>query len=542
MHRRSNKNQFMKTNILLVFLITYFSLHSQTVVTATWMSGSNSTEQMGVYGTLGVSAVSNMPGARENSISWKDNNNNLWLFGGNGYGSSSTKGKLNDLWKYNPANNEWTWMGGSGTINQRGTYGTLGVSSSNNIPGGRQNSISWTDNDGNLWLFGGNGYAESGTIGYLNDLWKYDVVNNVWTWVSGAKTANQAAVYGTLGIESSTNVPSARYGAISWFKNNNLYLFGGQVASSTRVNDVWKFNIATGQWSWISGSSSTNQNGVYGTKGISSSSAIPGARQAGVSWTGNDGKFYLFGGDGWPYAGPASYLNDLWSYDPTTNEWVWISGSDTTFDVSNYGTLGIESSSNMPSARQMSISMLGSDGNLWMMGGWGASGINFGRLNDLWKFDLKTQNWTWMGGSSSVDASSTYGSIGVADANNYLGARRMSISWVDSTGAFWIFGGNMSDGSGGSLLLSDLWKMELSNTTSAQYEPINDLSIFPNPVNEYLNIQIPQALKYSLKNVLGEAVKEGILGGNSSINMAELPQGIYFFQVENQKSYKIIKN
>ena len=68
---------------------------------------------------------------------------------------------------------EWAWMGGSNTTSQRGVYGTKGVPDAANVPGARLDSISWTDNTGNLWLFGGYGCGSS-TFGYLNDLWRYD--------------------------------------------------------------------------------------------------------------------------------------------------------------------------------------------------------------------------------------------------------------------------------------------------------------------------------------------------------------------------------
>ncbi len=40
---------------------------------------------MGSFGTQGNPSSSNVPGAREHSISWIDSNDNLWLFGGYGY-------------------------------------------------------------------------------------------------------------------------------------------------------------------------------------------------------------------------------------------------------------------------------------------------------------------------------------------------------------------------------------------------------------------------------------------------------------------------
>jgi Divergent InlB B-repeat domain len=47
----------------------------------TWVSGSNTIDAQGVYGTKGVAAATNVPGARSNEISWTDASGNLWLFG-----------------------------------------------------------------------------------------------------------------------------------------------------------------------------------------------------------------------------------------------------------------------------------------------------------------------------------------------------------------------------------------------------------------------------------------------------------------------------
>lgn len=55
----------------------------------------------------------------------------------------------------------WTWMKGDNTINQAGIYGTITVASSANKPGARNYSTTWTDANGNLWLFGGSGYSLS---------------------------------------------------------------------------------------------------------------------------------------------------------------------------------------------------------------------------------------------------------------------------------------------------------------------------------------------------------------------------------------------
>src|SRR6266566_7817520 len=149
--------------------------------------------QPGVYGTLGVASATNVPGGRQYAAGWTDSNGNFWLFGGPGCDSAGTQGLLNDLWKFNPATNEWAWMGGSNKVlytayGSPGIYGTQGVPSVSNVPGGRWISSGWTDSSGNLWLFGGEGYDSVGARGYLNDLWKFTPSTNEWTWISGTST------------------------------------------------------------------------------------------------------------------------------------------------------------------------------------------------------------------------------------------------------------------------------------------------------------------------------------------------------------------
>ena len=82
-------------------------------------------------------------------------------------------GDLNDLWEFNPTAGTWEWVKGSNTANAFGVYGTQGVASTSNVPGARQNTISWIDSSGNLWVFGGLGFVSSDSYGNLSDLWEY---------------------------------------------------------------------------------------------------------------------------------------------------------------------------------------------------------------------------------------------------------------------------------------------------------------------------------------------------------------------------------
>ena len=182
----------------------------------TWIRGSNTPNTISVYGFLGVSSATNEPGAREFPTCWTDASGNFWMFGGDGFASNSTFGRLGDLWKYNPTTNQWTWINGFNTVGQLGIYGTLGTAAASNSPGCRYGGGIWADNSGNFWMFGGRGLSSTGPQGYLSDLWKYTISTNQWTWVNGSNLAGQNSIYGSLGVTAPSNMPGGRYFPISW--------------------------------------------------------------------------------------------------------------------------------------------------------------------------------------------------------------------------------------------------------------------------------------------------------------------------------------
>ena len=253
---------------------------------------------------------------------WTDANGNLWLFGGSAWNAStSSEAYLNDLWEYSPQSGEWTWVGGSDTFNPGGVYGTQGAAAGTNVPGARSGALSWTDAKGNFWLFGGIGYDSAGQYGELNDLWEYSPSTGEWTWVNGSNTKNATGVYGTQGVAAAANVPSPRDSAASWMDaGGNLWLFGGEgYLVSTgfyhRLNDLWKFSPASGEWTWVAGSSGFDATGVYGTQGAASAANVPGARAAMFFWQDTNGNAWLFGGYQYDDSTNTRFeMNDLWKY------------------------------------------------------------------------------------------------------------------------------------------------------------------------------------------------------------------------------------
>ena len=268
----------------------------------TWESGANTLDNAGVYGTKGTPDAGNTPGARSGASAWTDAAGNLWLFGGYATETYVGEGDRNDLWKFTPATGEWTWVGGSNTFEQPGTYGTQGTPDPSNTPGARYEAMTWTDRAGNFWLFGGLGIDANGTRGNLNDLWKYSA--GEWTWMGGPNTApieNQPGVYGALGIPAPGNWPGPRSMAATWADAcGNLWLFGGGGYDSTGtlgvLNDLWEYS--GGEWRWMSGSNIADQNGTYGTLGTPAAGNVPGARVSPATWVDELGNLWLFGGEG----------------------------------------------------------------------------------------------------------------------------------------------------------------------------------------------------------------------------------------------------
>jgi len=346
----------------------------------TWMSGSSLDNQAGNYGTLGIAAPSNVPGARIQANGWTDSAGNLWLFGGFGFDSTGQYLFLNDLWMYSAG--EWIWMSGSNVGNQNGIYGTVGLAAPANVPGARSLSVTWTDPSGNLWLFGGDGFDSAGNDEYLNDLWKYS--GGQWTWVSGSNLVDQPGSYGTIGVPAPGNVPGARLEASGWTDSSgNLWLFGGSPGPKGQanfLNDLWMFS--SGEWTWMGGSDSTNQSGTYGVEGIPDAANIPGARLSAATWIDSSGDVYLFGGNGYDSTGQWDLLNDLWKY--SAGRWTWVSGSKFIDQPGSYGAQGIPARSNVPGARYSDPSWIDSSGIFCLFGGAGLNANTSGFLDDLW--------------------------------------------------------------------------------------------------------------------------------------------------------------
>jgi N-acetylneuraminic acid mutarotase len=407
-----------------------------------WMGGSNGSETEGdvggVYGSMGNPATENVPGSRAGAVGWTDKNGNLWLFGGRGDDATGASGRLNDMWEYVPGTHEWTWMGGRNSVDSKmdgrpGAYGTLGVPAPGNVPGSRSGAVGWTDQKGNLWLFGGTGFDANGVSGILNDLWEYEPASHDWIWMGGNKTVPRSGgglpgVYGTLGEPAHGDMPGARSGAAGWTdRDGSLWLFGGggidANGASAPLNDLWKWNPETRTWTWMGGSTTsagcsspsqgplivcTGRPGVYGAMGVSAAGDIPGARSYAATWTDGTGNLWLLGGGGYDSADNDGILNDLWKFSSSSDTWTWIGGGKLAGNCEPapelgrycngqpgmYGVLGKPGSENAPGGRREAAAWKDDSGNFWLFGGYGTGrvGKNAGELNDLWEYHVRASH------------------------------------------------------------------------------------------------------------------------------------------------------
>lgn len=418
-----------------------------------WIKGDQIAKIGPVPGTKGVPDAANHPSALYNYGAVIDSQDNIWIFGGNGFSADDVAGSnFNDLWKFDTSTKNWTWVDGTLTPNQAGIYDSKGAPSTTARPGGRRGLSMWLDNDDNIWIFGGYGRNAAGAEVWLQDLWKFD--GSRWTWVWGDDTGgNLFPVAGAVGTFDASYSPAGRIKYGHWKDaDGNFWLIGGKWGPNKYTMDVWKWNGS--MWGFFGGNATANGPDSYaGGLGVSSALSYPGGDVYGDFWydpTSN--RVWIYG---------ANNLEAMWKWDGTN--FAFMGGSTATNPTPNYGSLGVPDSSNFPRTTNSANGQTWVDpstGHLWLYGGYGkdAAGV-FDELDALWKYD-GTQ-WTWVGGSNSVNQVPVRGASEVFHASHTPGARDAGVALVDSRGKVWLIGGwaYTSPGSGGYLM--DIWKFDL---------------------------------------------------------------------------------
>jgi hypothetical protein len=115
-----------------------------------WISGSNTANNAGNYGTKGIPGTSVVPPSRYGSSCAVDPvSGDLIVFGGLG-----SSGPFNDVFRYSFSTSMWTWISGTNTGNSPGTPGTIGVADTSNAPPGLL-EFAMMNNKGTVYIYGG---------------------------------------------------------------------------------------------------------------------------------------------------------------------------------------------------------------------------------------------------------------------------------------------------------------------------------------------------------------------------------------------------
>jgi gliding motility-associated-like protein len=303
-----------------------------------------------------------------------------------------------------------------------------------------------------------------GGFGALNDMWRYSVVANEWTWMSGSGIADHVGSFGTIQIASATNLPPARYeSAARWIDNaGNLWLFSGFLGNSNlpapftqlQVDDMWMFNVGTNEWTWMSG----QQNGPvapnYGALQVPAATNTPGARSAYSNWKDKQGNFWFFGGVSENSQAPT--FGDMWMYDPVTNIWTWMAGSSIPNLTSTFTQQCVEGNGIPGAVYENRCCWVDDCGRFWNFGGfdWNQNNVTY---NTLWVFDPNTLLFTWVNGTLTPNQGGNFGTQNVPAATNHPPALAGGSAFRSVNGDIWMFGGQRQSGS----LFNTLWRYQI---------------------------------------------------------------------------------
>ena len=193
-------------------------------------------------------------------------------------------------------------------------------------------------------------------------------------------------------------------------------------------------------WTWIKGNNEPNN--TVDALGLSKESNNPSSRFSSASWSGRDGKFYLFGGR--LTNSNENLLGDLWRFDPKSKEWVWLKGLT---KLNNPGT------NTTPSARHSPATWVARDWKNkkvyhYMYGGFGIEKGSKNLLSDFWRYDLETNNWEKISEQSAP------------------GPRSRAAFWEGDDGDLYLFGGLRN-----SSQVNDFWKFNIGTNT---WQKINE--------------------------------------------------------------------
>lgn len=352
-------------------------------------------------------------------------------------------------------------------------------------------------------------YNGAGPNILFDDWWEYDPATNAWT---------QKADY----------AGGICYHAAGFVINNIGYVGTGRTSpsGSTLVKDFFKYNPATNTWTQLQDFPGAGRRGAVGF-------AINGFGYIGTGSGYSD--FYRFnpttetwspipsipnGGrisavgfelDGFGYVGTGYNYNvgysttDFYKYNPNTNSWSQISNAGTTNRMESTG--------------------FGLNGKGYLLTGDNySSGTNY---KDMWEYTPATNTW-----------------VQIEDFEGT--ARRYMSTTVLNDVAYAGLGTNGTN-------FKDFWLYDATLSLIEQKLEVNHINTFPNPVSDYVNIQIDgldenelNKLDIKIISTSGTLVYNNTISASKTvIDIKNWNNGLYLYSIEYQEkvlhSGKILK-
>lgn len=361
---------------------------------------------------------------------------------------------------------------------------------------------------------------------------------------------------------------TARHSAYCFSINNKIYLGGGTTSGSSKANDFYEFDVSTGAW--------TKKGGMPIASGMT------------------DGIAFTINGKGYIGLGQATQsLKSLWEYNPATDTWTpkaelpYFSGvyRSRVFVVNNKAYVLVGAASNQ--VVQNDLFEYDPSSNTWSQK---AAFPNNGRpdlpftfaignkgyvacglvqktgggteyTKKMYEYDAASNTWTpkadFPGDARQMGVAFSLNGMGycglgqnkdagfndvyfddfyIYDPTNNTwktgvvfpgGKSRRSVATVSNSIAF-VGVGEKSSG------VTNEWYQFSNPTDISHFNNETSLTIFPNPTNGIINLQLDRHSKYSYgiySIITGSKIREGFASQNNTIDISELNAGQYIFEL-----------
>ncbi len=208
--------------------------------------------------------------------------------------------------------------------------------------------------------------------------------------------------------------PARARGPVAWNAGGRLWIFGGAIGSGS-LNDLWRYDPGSAEWTWIGGANSTNTSGPLRGHRVWRPRATclerVRVRPAGSILPVICGSSAVRDTTA---AAPAAASMTSGSSTPPASSGSGVAGEATAYPSGAMGTDG-----RARRAQRVLPGWTDGSGNLWLFGGGGHAGVPptiFGKY--------AAGSWTLQVGSQTPAMNGVYGTQGTAAATNVPGQPR----------------------------------------------------------------------------------------------------------------------